>query len=681
MGKKQDQYGSYGKRTAETQGMKMLKTTLECIPWLLLLAAVLFNLSPPSARAQDTAFTYQGQLSVNGSPANGGYDLSFTLLDAATNGTVIGAQTNSATPVTNGLFTATLDFGGVFSGASYWLEIAARTNAPAAFSILTPRQPITSSPYAIYSATAAAAATAVTADTATFADFVAGPNITGTVPLAQLPAAVLTNNRADVTLSGTFYGAFNGNGAGLTNVNPAALGGTAEAGGLYPISPRLGFVATRGRYNGFYNNNNTWFSSMSYHIARDWITSPKVFFQGYIADDAAISAYNATVSAAIMYPTNVITQLTFGGKQYGLCPSNSMAVSDGNNVLKVPIPPGAGFWVRTFYTNTGGIIFSGGGGSGDTAQPQDTGSYGTTGGVDNTTNGGSMGTINSGFVYLPLAIVDKTAKPSPMIIGDSRCYGFGENVLDGTLENGYGRFFESDYGCCNLGQGGETLAGFLGSHTNKLVFTNYASVVIFELGINSYYGIPFASFFSQYTNAASMFSTLPVIGATMEPVTTSSDRWATFANQANSGGAYDANRTLMNTLLRNGQVPWVSRHMDPAAAAEGEAGKWIVNGTADGFTADGIHPDTAAILLEKESMGDPLVNQSSSAVDGGQLNSPLSVNGVLTVNGSVSGASFTGNGAGLTNISASAIAGGLSTNLLIAGHTFYITNGLIMNVQ
>ena len=42
---------------------------------------------------------------------------------------------------------------------------------------------------------------------------------------------------------------------------------------------------------------------------------------------------------------------------------------------------------------------------------------------------------------------------------------------------------------------------------------------------------------------------------------------------------------------------------------------------------------------------------------------------------------FTGNGAGLTNVPASAISGGINTNVLIGGHTFYITNGIIMNIQ
>jgi hypothetical protein len=39
------------------------------------------------------------------------------------------------------------------------------------------------------------------------------------------------------------------------------------------------------------------------------------------------------------------------------------------------------------------------------------------------------------------------------------------------------------------------------------------------------------------------------------------------------------------------------------------------------------------------------------------------------------------NASGLTNLSASAITGGFNTNILVGEHTFYITNGIIMNVQ
>jgi hypothetical protein len=117
---------------------------------------------------QGTGFTYQGLLNNNGVPSSGSYDLTFKLFNAPTAGSQGGITlTNSATTVSNGLFIAVLDFGnGVFSGTSYWLEIAVRTNGNGAFTTLSPRQAITPSPYAIYSPTAGAATTAGTAGSA-----------------------------------------------------------------------------------------------------------------------------------------------------------------------------------------------------------------------------------------------------------------------------------------------------------------------------------------------------------------------------------------------------------------------------------------------------------------------------------------------------------------------------------
>ena len=100
---------------------------------------------------QGTAFTYQGQLNGSGGPATGRYDLTFTLYTTNVTGTpVAGPVTNSATAVTNGLFTTLVDFGpGAFTGTSNWLEIAVRTNATGSFFILAPRQQLTPTPYAL----------------------------------------------------------------------------------------------------------------------------------------------------------------------------------------------------------------------------------------------------------------------------------------------------------------------------------------------------------------------------------------------------------------------------------------------------------------------------------------------------------------------------------------------------
>jgi hypothetical protein len=115
-----------------------------------LLLAMVIGCSGYAALAQGTAFTYQGRLNDGPSPANGSYDLTFALFDAAVAGTQQGATTtNMTTAVSNGLFTVTLDFGSQFPGADRWLEIAVRTNGAELFAVLEPRQALTATPYAI----------------------------------------------------------------------------------------------------------------------------------------------------------------------------------------------------------------------------------------------------------------------------------------------------------------------------------------------------------------------------------------------------------------------------------------------------------------------------------------------------------------------------------------------------
>ena len=112
--------------------------------------------SPAFAHAQGTAFTYQGRLAVGAMPANGSYDLAFSVFDSASAGIQIGnSLTNTAVAVSNELFVVTLDFGaGVFDGSQRWLEIAVSTNGAGSFAVLTPRQAVTPTPYAIFAGNA-----------------------------------------------------------------------------------------------------------------------------------------------------------------------------------------------------------------------------------------------------------------------------------------------------------------------------------------------------------------------------------------------------------------------------------------------------------------------------------------------------------------------------------------------
>ena len=104
------------------------------------------------AAAQGTVFTYQGKLNQNGVPFTGLAELAPTLWDAASGGNPM-ATNNPASfyvNVSNGLFTAPLDFGAApfTAGAPRWLQLGVRT-ALGPFTTLTPLQPLTATPYAI----------------------------------------------------------------------------------------------------------------------------------------------------------------------------------------------------------------------------------------------------------------------------------------------------------------------------------------------------------------------------------------------------------------------------------------------------------------------------------------------------------------------------------------------------
>ena len=129
----------------------------------------------PDISAQTSAFTYQGRLTDSNGPVTGLQDFEFRLFNAATSGAQQGSTiTLNDLGVTNGLFTAPLDFGANFPGADRFLQIGVRPGASAgAYATLSPRQPITSTPYAV-----------------------TARGISGTLPAGQLPSNVALTDRA-----------------------------------------------------------------------------------------------------------------------------------------------------------------------------------------------------------------------------------------------------------------------------------------------------------------------------------------------------------------------------------------------------------------------------------------------------------------------------------------------------
>jgi hypothetical protein len=536
--------------------------------FLLLALMASLGLKFFTAHAQGTAFTYNGRLNASGSPANGGYDLTFTLYNAATNGTALGSLTNMATPVANGLFTVTLDFGSVFSGSNYWLQIAVRTNGGAAFASLAPLQPITPTPYAIYSETAANA------------NSVAGADITGIVPLAELPAAVVTNNEAGVTMSGTFNGTFTGNGGGLTGLTAAQVGAVSYTN----FTPDLFFlqnllytnfmIITNQRYCGVING---WYDGTNFNLL------------------------SCPINPNDGYNKNVIT--LFQGTSID---SNSLSP-----VSAITFPPGwavvpGGVWTEN---NTNYIPIYG-----------------------NSNNLADFG----GSVFMAYAAVGQT--------------NFSI-LLDG---NGNPRACLSTNGTKPWDQ--------LGAYRGSLIKNNGLYYIFYNGHPTNGYpggeGIGFATatnIFGPYTNYAG--DPVYVNGTAGDPMFVHvGGIWEVFYNNFAKPPmhfiySYDLTNWINSPYNQDLQIfPYRVDLINSNGTYFG------VGDTGYGGTANGAEYGVAPVnFLETIStlLSPPSYTQIAASSAAGPL----------------------------TNISTSAISGGFSTNILIGGHAFYITNGLIMNVQ
>jgi hypothetical protein len=213
--------------------------------------------------AQTRSFTYQGRLTDGGTPANGTYEIQFTLWDATVGGTqqpqpapVIITRTN--VQVSAGAFTVQpLDFGAIaFPGADRFLEISVRRNAIDPFTTLSPRQQITSTPYAIRSLTAAQANVALDS------------NKLGGVDASQY--ATTTNVGNTFIKNSTTQQA----GANLNIDGNGTIGGTLQASqvsaqtitGVYGLTHSDG-TTTVGTYIGGSSSGATggWFGTQSNH--------------------------------------------------------------------------------------------------------------------------------------------------------------------------------------------------------------------------------------------------------------------------------------------------------------------------------------------------------------------------------------------------------------------------------
>jgi hypothetical protein len=106
------------------------------------------------AKGQVYPVTIQGSLKDGAVPANGSYDVECSFFSVPAGGVALGTRTFNATPVTNGIFTLTGDFGQIFPSpvVDQWVEFRVKpAGAPGPMTVLAPRQRVAFAPLAVSS--------------------------------------------------------------------------------------------------------------------------------------------------------------------------------------------------------------------------------------------------------------------------------------------------------------------------------------------------------------------------------------------------------------------------------------------------------------------------------------------------------------------------------------------------
>jgi len=379
--------------------------------------------------------------------------------------------------------------------------------------------------------------------------------------------------------------------------NPVTGGISLSAGGVDVNigGPSLRNVATRCSVANSFNGSNKQSMSRSRHRAADVITSLKILYGNWKSDDYTVGdsgpGATSTYSASIEYPAGVFTQVKFAGLVTGVAADVGEVISD---FVSVYIPKNAYFWVRTWYSNSLGIIYIG--------KPADTAhgeamDFGVTV-VDKTMSG----TISDGAagIVTPYAILSISAAPSIFIAGDSRCFGQSD-AYTGAVSSDVGTIARSigpelPYINCGIPSDSAFKASALSALRISLA-KRFCTHVICGYGINdiNLYVRTAAQTLADLKTVWGLYSPLTVYQATVGPVSTSTDSWATTGNQTTA--ATNAQRVLLNNSIR--QSPAVAGVLEVADVEETarDSGIW----KAPGFTADGLHETQLACVVVANS--------------------------------------------------------------------------------
>lgn len=314
-----------------------------------------------------------------------------------------------------------------------------------------------------------------------------------------------------------------------------------------------------------------------------------------------------TVMEWVEYPTGTYTQIKFSGANSTSISDLSYAFSDWANIS---IPDKTNYFTWTYVTATSGNnfpdfttavvgnpLYTAGG---------EAANYGTSGVP--TTPGAITDNVNGAKAYFPVAILGDTSLPTFALPGDSRDQGVHETA-DASHDIGdTARSIGPTYAYINMGVSGDRIAAFYSSSKLRMQLMAYCSAILNQLGYNE--------FNQQQSTAASELAYVQTVAArlagkpysviTYEPWSTSTDSWATTGGQTAATGS--AQESVANDAIRSGLQGGIGfSEVSDVLSVSRNSETWISNGTAFGYTVDGVHDnDNGASVLKTSGAINPL---------------------------------------------------------------------------
>lgn len=360
------------------------------------------------------------------------------------------------------------------------------------------------------------------------------------------------------------------------------------------IASRLGQIATRCVIPGDFLASNKQLMSRTVHTLRDNAGVISLAFPNWHCKsgfgEQAVGGL-MTLTVGIEYPLgSTPRRLTFGGSDSVIIADLTTAWSDAFALGGVR---GEQFAVKTYQTNTAGIIFSG------TRNGVNEGyNAGTSGVADNTLT--TVNPTGPGVAYTPAAIVGDTNLPAILIVGDSKALGVGESTnlqdpggLAGEIERSVGRDIAFINTACSSDKVNVAVAGY----TRRAELAAYCTHVVSNYGIND---LGAGRSAAQVLNDIQSLSDIigkPFWQATIAPFTTSTDGWTTTGGQTVWDATKSAQRIALNNSLR--KVPrGLSGIFDIADVLEStrDSGLWSPN-----ITSDGLHENVSGYYVLETS--------------------------------------------------------------------------------